>query len=387
MTGRLVIMGSGETAPTMVGTHREALERVGASQVVVLDTPFAFQENVESLTAKLVEFFDVSLRTTATVASLRTVEAEALEVERFRLALREAAAVFAGPGSPSYALKVWHQHDVGGLLTDVVLRGGSLTMASAAALTLGARTIPVYEMYKVGEDPHWLEGLDVMGRLGVPCIVVPHWNNAEGGDHDTSRCFIGQRRLGILTEGLDTGVLGVDEHTAATIDFDEGRLVVSGKGTVTLRGSSERILSSGESIDLSRLQELLAVDGSPAAPPPADHSAEEDTFDRSLDEADADGMVRAMLAVEESVEGDPSLHRELRSMIVQLGAAARQGLVDPRTVVGGFVELLLELRRDAREARRYDESDRIRDGLAELGVEVRDTPVGPEWELGTDQKP
>jgi cysteinyl-tRNA synthetase len=91
-----------------------------------------------------------------------------------------------------------------------------------------------------------------------------------------------------------------------------------------------------------------------------------------------------MLAVEEQINEDPDLRSELRSMIVQLGDAAGRGLVDPRDVVGGFVELLLELRRDARTASRFAESDRIRDGLGELGVEVRDTEHGVEWALDSE---
>ena len=41
----LVIMGSGETSPTMVQTHREVLGRLGPPPVpaVLLDTPFGFQ--------------------------------------------------------------------------------------------------------------------------------------------------------------------------------------------------------------------------------------------------------------------------------------------------------------------------------------------------------
>jgi cysteinyl-tRNA synthetase len=72
----------------------------------------------------------------------------------------------------------------------------------------------------------------------------------------------------------------------------------------------------------------------------------------------------------------------LRSVIVELGEAARSGVQDPRDVVGGYVEALLELRYQARAAKRYDESDLIRDRLVELGVEVRDTADGVEWELG-----
>jgi hypothetical protein len=37
MSGLLVIMGSGETAPTMVKPHRAVLERVGERRAVLLD--------------------------------------------------------------------------------------------------------------------------------------------------------------------------------------------------------------------------------------------------------------------------------------------------------------------------------------------------------------
>jgi cysteinyl-tRNA synthetase len=45
------------------------------------------------------------------------------------------------------------------------------------------------------------------------------------------------------------------------------------------------------------------------------------------------------------------------------------------------VEHLLELRGRARAARDWATSDRVRDGLAAAGVEVRDTPDGVHWEL------
>lgn len=43
--GLLVIMGSGETAPTMVKPHREIFEKVGERAALLLDTPYGFQEN------------------------------------------------------------------------------------------------------------------------------------------------------------------------------------------------------------------------------------------------------------------------------------------------------------------------------------------------------
>lgn len=43
------------------------------------------------------------------------------------------------------------------------------------------------------------------------------------------------------------------------------------------------------------------------------------------------------------------------------------------------VEVLIARRAEAREAGDFDEADRIRDRLEEMGVEVMDTPDGTEW--------
>ncbi|MEX1005846.1 MAG: hypothetical protein WD156_10830 [Acidimicrobiia bacterium] len=386
VTGRLVIMGSGETAPTMVGTHRDAIMAAGSSEVVVLDSPFGFQENVEQLTVRLLEFFESSLAVSVHVGSLRSRHPEPLELERFRDRLTKARVVFAGPGSPSYALAVWNDNDVGPLLRDVINRGGSVVLASAAALTAGACTIPVYEIYKAGADPHWLRGLDLLSTMGIRAAVVPHWNNTEGANHDTSRCYIGERRLSALEKELDFGIVGVDEHTAAAFDAGTGVMTVTGKGTVTLRGASDTVLESGDEIGLDDVGRLLgsARAHDPETPAPRPRG----TFTDALASGDVDGVIAAMLSVESQINEDPSLRAELRSMIVRLGDVAGRGLVDPRTVVGGFIDLLLELRRDARDAQRFEMSDRIRDGLAELGIEVRDTGHGPEWEIeDEDQNP
>jgi cyanophycinase-like exopeptidase len=383
MSGRLVIVGSGETAPTMVSTHRAAIRDARASEIVIVDTTYGFQENADHITAKLVEFFDVSLRVPSTIASLRSHRVEPVEVERFRTILQSASAVFAGPGSPSYALGVWREHDVGALFRGVISRGGTVTLASAAALTAGTRTIPVYEVYKVGSDPYWLPGLDVLSVFGLEAVVVPHWNNTEGGDHDTSRCFMGQRRFDALVAELDHGVIGVDEHTALTFDLEAGVMQVAGKGVVTLLGEGTTVVESGSQMDLHELAAIVGG-GGPALLVVDSDARPVSSFEEALRSGDVDGVIRAMLAVEESINDAPDLRPELRSMIVQLGDVAGRGLVDPRAVVGGFIDLLLELRRDAREARRFDESDRIREGLAELGVEVRDTRGGAEWDLGEE---
>lgn len=378
MKGRIIIMGSGELAPGLVATHRYGIKAAGAHEVVILNTPFGFQENAPQLTERLVGFFGTSLTIPSRIAELTGRDASTVERELFTAAIRKARYVFAGPGSPSYALDIWREAEVGPALTSVVQAGGTVTFASAAALTLGRRTIPVYEIYKVGEPPHWLDGLDIMSGVGLPCVVVPHWNNAEGGNHDTSRCYIGERRLSLLEPELDVGILGVDEHTAAMLDFDTGRCEVSGRGKVTLRGDREHVLDSGTGLDLDRVGEILSRSGA-VAPVATASASDAATFADALAAGDGDRLLELLLQQEALAAEDGEARRSLRSMLVDIVDTARVGLRDPREVAGGYVELLLDLRRAARSSGDYTTADRVRDGLAALGIEVRDTADGHEW--------
>src|SRR5439155_1744872 len=81
-------------------------------------------------------------------------------------------------------------------LTTKLAEGGAVVFSSAAALTLGRFSVPVYEIYKVGLPVHWLDGLDLMRAAGFDgsCVVIPHYDNAEGGTHDTHYCYLGERR-------------------------------------------------------------------------------------------------------------------------------------------------------------------------------------------------
>jgi hypothetical protein len=136
--------------------------------------------------------------------------------------------------------------------------GGAVTFASAAALTLGRYTVPVYEIYKVGNDPYWLEGLDVLGEIGLNVAVIPHYDNAEGGHHDTRFCYMGERRLAILEEQLpaDAHVIGVDEHTGVILDLDSNTATVVGNSTITVRiKGRSTIHNAGDVISIDALRD------------------------------------------------------------------------------------------------------------------------------------
>ncbi len=50
-------------------------------------------------------------------------------------------------------------------------------------------------------------------------------------------------------------------------------------------------------------------------------------------------------------------------------------------MVDGLVGALVKQREVARARKDFAAADAIRDSLAELGVEIADTPAGPRWAL------
>jgi cyanophycinase-like exopeptidase len=422
----LTIMGSGETTPTMARVHRGILDRLGDKPVpaVVLDTPYGFQENAEDITARTIDYFRTTVGAPFTVASFRSADADALTRETAVVRIRESKLVFTGPGSPSYALRQWSGSEIPRLLADKLARGGAVTMASAAALTLGRYTIPVYEIYKVGEEPHWLDGLDLLTPLGLPVAVVPHYDNAEGGNHDTRFCYLGERRLSVLEAELppDVFILGVDGHTALVLDLDTRLGSVLGLGTVTVRKDGHStVFAAGAEVSIAELVAAARGSGGAAgvattggtttrgttdttepgtpngetAPAPGLLREEvarlEAVFSRSLDECDAPAAVRAILTLEETIQAwshdtDQSdalavARSALRSAIVCLGEVAANGTGDPADLVRPFVDALLAERVRARSAREWAAADAIRDRLLAAGIELHDTPEGTTWEL------
>src|ERR1700736_3616133 len=105
----VVIMGSGETSPTMVKTHREVFARLGeAALAVLLDTPFGFQENADDISARALDYFRRSVGRTVEVASFRRAQGLDPVLRETALArISQAQWVFAGPGSPTYTMGQW----------------------------------------------------------------------------------------------------------------------------------------------------------------------------------------------------------------------------------------------------------------------------------------
>jgi cyanophycinase-like exopeptidase len=407
--GRLVILGSGETAPSMVEVHRATLGAAGPGPVLLLDTPFGFQENADILTKKATTYFAESVGRTLTPLPWRA-RLTGVELDRALAAVRAARGVYSGPGSPTYTMRVWGDSGLAEALADVVNAGGTVTFSSAAALALGVVTLPAHEIYRGGADPHWVPGMNVLRALtGITAAVVPHWDNGAGGSHDTRFCYVGQRRMRILEQQLPAGahLIGVDEHTALVLDLGAGTAHVVGRGGVTVRiNGAEEVLPHDSVVPIDALDRPGdAIIPSPKvaledASNTASVAALRDETDRgyaafaaALVARDAEAAGAAILELEQAIAeasagvGAPEAahpRRVLRRMILELAKAAAGGMSDPRQLMEPLVKALLEQRSAARQRRDFAAADALRDGLARAGVEVRDCPAGVEWSLRQD---
>jgi cyanophycinase-like exopeptidase len=383
----LMILGSGETSPAMVTPHQQLFARLGSTtHAMLLDSPYGFQENADELTERTIQYFRDRVGRKVEAVTFRSspvVDPAGHAIDMARL--RAARWIFAGPGSPSYALRTWAGSAVPDALHAVLREGGAVVFASAAALTLGLVTVPVYEIYKVGSVPQWLDGLDIFGRAtGLRAAIVPHWNNAEGGTHDTRFCYLGERRLRMLEDLLpdDSFVLGIDEHTGFVIDLDTGAADVVGRGSATVRSNGrEWSLTTGSSTTLAEIAERAEVE--PSFPAATETAGLAPGAVAALEQALEQRDVPTALALVAEFDRTASTTEQRRAATSYLARciAALGGSGDVTATVTPYVELLLAQRARARDDKRWSDSDAIRDGLSALGIEVRDGSDGVTWDL------
>lgn len=317
----------------MVTVHQQLLAGVPKSSAFVLDSPYGFQVNADDLTDKQLAYFKESVGRSLDVVTLRDY---ASDTERATAISQLGTAnwIFAGPGSPTYALDIWQQPDVRQALASVMSRG-TLVLASAAALTVGSHTVPVYEIYKVGQKPAWREGLGLLEMAtGLRAAVIPHFNNAEGGRHDTRYCYMGLPRLEMLEAALPDAhfVLGIDEHTGLEFDLDAQTARVFGRGAVTVRAAGEEVVYlSGSEVTVEQIASAAAVS---------------------------------------------------RTEVSVAASEAATEVLDPRReLLTPFVEALLEQRNRSRADKRWADADAVRDLLIAQGVLVEDSAAGTTWRL------
>jgi hypothetical protein len=339
--------------------HRAVMSRIaGPVQPVFLDTPAGFELNADQISARAVQYFERHLNLDLDIASFKTVAAATpAGLERALSGIRRANYIFAGPGSPTYAIRNWQGTAILKAMAQRLATGAHLTFASAAAIAIGRYALPVYEIYKVGEDPHWADGLDLLGPYSLELAIVPHWNNAEGSTHDTRYCFVGEPRMRFLEQRLPNSavILGIDEYTACTIDLGGGEGLVMGAGQVTIRrgGQDDRIYPAGTSFALDELKGACPPGGSQASAA-----------------ATSGGGATGWIDWHEFLESGGESADEY---------AGEDEVVGETESVESFIDLAVQMRTRLRSDKQWELADEIRDRLADLGVILEDGPIGTTW--------
>lgn len=331
--GRIAFLGSGETS-LAGGRIFEALARLLPSpvRIAILETPAGFELNSAQVAGRVGEFLATRLQNYKPVIDIvparKKNSAFSPDDPEIIQPLLYADMIFMGPGSPTYAIR--HLKDT--LAWDVVRArhrlGATLICASAATISVGAHALPVYEIYKVGQDVHVVNGLNFFADYGLHLSFIPHWNNAEGGaDLDTSRCFVGMERFNQWCDlvPVENTTLGLDEHTGIIMDLENGVCEVSGISSVSIvRECDPEIYPSGSKFELREI-------GKFAVPDPIESRIRTDAW--------------------EMVVNAPPLKVDRPSEEVLILAEKRQA---------------------ARDEKNWAESDRLRDEIAARGWTVQD---------------
>jgi cyanophycinase-like exopeptidase len=373
--GPIVLFGSGETSPSGRKIFEQVFRQLRhAPNVALLETPAGFELNSDRVIGRVGDFLRHRLQNydpqIFVVPARRRGTPNSPDNIDILTPLLAADLIFMGPGSPSYAVRQLRDSLAWNILRARHRLGAALVMASAAAIAMSAYALPVYEIYKVGEDLHWKQGLDFFGAFSLPLIFIPHWNNNDGGDElDTSRCFMGQNRFSELMHLLPTDltILGIDEKTALILDIYHGAGRVIGLGGVTLIHTGHRH-PRGFSPDLNGtgLDEVAQARNGHV------HQYRH-----------GEVFPLSECCPFELPEPQAGIPNEIWQKVL-----AAQQIKDENTEplapapLPSQVQTLMKARQEARSRRDWDAADALRKQIGELGWQVIDTPEGPQLQRG-----
>jgi hypothetical protein len=361
--GPIVLFGSGETSPSAQKVFDYILRGMPTSpKIALLETPAGFELNSDQVIGRIGDFLQHNLqnyRPRVVVIPARA-KGSVFSPDNPEVAapLLTADMVFMGPGSPTYAVRqledslAWHTLQARHRL------GAALVFASAAVIAISRYALPVYEIYKVGEDLHWKPGLDLLGQYDLPLVFIPHWNNNDGGTElDTSRCFMGQKRFASLMAQLPFGltVMGIEENTALILEPAAGEGRVIGAGGVTLIHTGHDHETYLDEADLS---------GTGLDDIAREHHSHVHTYQQ--------GQVFALTEccpMRVPVDGS-GLPETVWQQVIEAAGAPEPAGPPPE------VQELLHQRAAARAAKDWAASDALRSRIAALGWVVKDTKEG-----------
>ena len=237
------------------------------------------------------------------------------------------------------------------------------------------------------------ETLDIHG--GGQDLIFPHHENeiAQSESYTGTQPFVrywlhngwltfGEEKMSKSLGNIITIREGLDKYGA-----DGLRLFVLTSHYRSPLSYSEEALESGKRA-AERLRLAATLPGGNG--PPADVSVES-YRQRFVEAMDDDLNTPAALAALFDLARDVNRARdegrgiaEAQGTLRELAGVLGLTLQEPEAAMGAapFIDLVVQLRNDLREAKQFEQADRVRAGLAELGITLEDGPKGTRWRWG-----
>jgi cyanophycinase-like exopeptidase len=373
--GMIVLFGSGETSPTGRKVFEEVFHRLPyAPRLALLETPAGFELNSQQVISRVADFINHRLQNHAPCVDIIPARKRGTTFSpddpKIVAPLLQADLIFMGPGSPSYAIRQLRDSLAWYYLIARHRLGAVLALASAATVAFSAYALPVYEIYKVGEELHWIEGLDFFKLYGMDLVFVPHWNNHEGGaELDTSRCFMGQERFMRLMEILpeEKTIIGLDEKTALIMDPAKGECQVMGVGCVTLIHTGHLHVNKGERPPTMKTEKVTGTDEDLAI-------IAEQRSGHVHQYHSSQAFPMSELGHFHPYYPEASLPPGIWQKALEASFQCTQKLLITPPVE---VQCLAEKRVHARQTGNWENADALREQIYDLGWEIVDTKEGP----------
>ena len=224
MTGPLALIGGGEWSAGC-SFDAELLAAVGADEVVLLPTAYAFENPRRHVERATAWFAELGVK----VAALDVLQRADAHDDTYVAAVRGAKLVYLAGDSPMHLRSVLKSSPLYEAMLDA-FRGGAVIAASGAAATVLCDPMV---------DPRggaYTVGLGFVGNLAV----FPY--------HGTAADHMRERSIDLLPAAAK--LVGIDEETALVLSSD-GAWRAAGAGTVTVyTGRDTTTFASGQPVTL-----------------------------------------------------------------------------------------------------------------------------------------
>ena len=169
-------------------------------------------------------------------------------------------------------------------------------------------------------------------------------------------------------------------HYRSTLDFSNEALQAAEKGLKRLMQAAKDVVSLKHSADAPTLKQVASI--------------KEEIYQALLDDINTPVALSSLFEAVKIVNGakdkgevlNDADYNTLNRLFTEIVSDVL-GLTDDRRdssaelLIGGLVDMILQTRNAAKAARNWAESDRIRDELKAIGIQIKDTKEGTEWEL------